>query len=529
MRVRAREARAPVLLFVYALVLTLISGGLIAVAFGGPFGLPGPSYASLAGLGARLFRVVLYGQAVVVLLTVPVLGGTAIVSEREGKTYDLLVCAPLSGWQLVLGRAVGALLFVALFVFASMPFAGLAFFFGGVTLSRVLLSLLLLLILAFCLACLSVAVSVVAPSTSAAVILSLLLSVLFLVANPGLAAGFWAEGVKWAARAKVLPLLVPLVPGWAGAEFNALAASSVVGAVEWPLRGAKLFGASLPSWLPSLPALLLVAALLFLLAVHALREAFGSALLPLRALFLVALFLLLVLLFGAVDGATRQGVSSALRGRLVACGGYVLVGLILLFIGPLAAVGKAEATGGGTILGRGARRLLLSAWGFLGLIPLAALLAVLFSAPFGQWRGPASALVLPAVGLWAYAFMLFGLGRLLQAALRSVKWARQLAYSVALLHFAGALSTVLLLGQGPASPSRPNFWEALLVGTQPVFSTSIFMLPAHSLELQFVPLSRAGPKFLFQGAGALAACGLLLYGLSLAVTALREGGEGEGR
>lgn len=97
-----------------------------------------------------------YGANLLMLFIVSLVGPSftagAIVSEKDRQSYDLLTITALSPRAIVMGKLNAILVFMGLLIFATLPFQGMAFFFGGVAFKDILLAVLLLMLttLLFC-------------------------------------------------------------------------------------------------------------------------------------------------------------------------------------------------------------------------------------------------------------------------------------------------------------------------------------------------------------------------------------------
>jgi ABC-type transport system involved in multi-copper enzyme maturation permease subunit len=86
----------------------------------------------LAGIGRGVFGAVLLVETLVVVALAPAYTAGSITSEHEKQTYDLLAVTPISSLAIVLGKLLSGLSYLALIVLAALPFACLAFIFGGI-------------------------------------------------------------------------------------------------------------------------------------------------------------------------------------------------------------------------------------------------------------------------------------------------------------------------------------------------------------------------------------------------------------
>jgi len=91
----------------------------------------------LAKAGSQVFRVIAYGQVILVCLIAPLFMAGAIASEQSGKTYNILLTTPLSNLQIVLGSLIGRLFFILALLFSGLPLFAVMLVFGGVPASSI--------------------------------------------------------------------------------------------------------------------------------------------------------------------------------------------------------------------------------------------------------------------------------------------------------------------------------------------------------------------------------------------------------
>lgn len=144
LRSRMRGSRAFVLLTIYLLILAGVTLLLYAAISSNT------SNDLNAGqqIGKALFLVIGAVALIEVCLITPSLTSGAIAGERERQTYDLLIASLLTPWQIVWGKLASALAFALLLIVAVVPVMSLAFLFGGVSLTEVLIVLVCLVVTA---------------------------------------------------------------------------------------------------------------------------------------------------------------------------------------------------------------------------------------------------------------------------------------------------------------------------------------------------------------------------------------------
>ncbi len=83
-------------------------------------------------IGKGLFITMAIVLVIVVMLVFPAFSSTAIASEHERKSFDLLLLTPLSPWEIALGKFFAAGIQASIFLVATVPFFAMANLFGGI-------------------------------------------------------------------------------------------------------------------------------------------------------------------------------------------------------------------------------------------------------------------------------------------------------------------------------------------------------------------------------------------------------------
>lgn len=86
------------------------------------------------------------GQYMLASLMAPTFAAGAITSEKEKKTYEMLLASPLRPWAIVIGKMIASLTHLAVLIIASLPIIMLALPLGGVSIWEVLAAYLWLLV-----------------------------------------------------------------------------------------------------------------------------------------------------------------------------------------------------------------------------------------------------------------------------------------------------------------------------------------------------------------------------------------------
>jgi ABC-type transport system involved in multi-copper enzyme maturation permease subunit len=150
LRGRMRGARAFVVMTIYLLLLGAFTA-LVYVAVAESTLTVG-AQVNVGEIGRTLFTGVVGIEMMLVAFIAPAFTAGAISGEREHQTYDLLRTTLLAPSRLVLGKLLSALLYVLLLLLAAIPLQSIAFFFGGVAETEVILAFLILFMTAllFC-------------------------------------------------------------------------------------------------------------------------------------------------------------------------------------------------------------------------------------------------------------------------------------------------------------------------------------------------------------------------------------------
>jgi len=140
MRTRMRGTRAFFVLTGYVMTLSLIIG-LIYLVFSN--NVP-PSMLNNAGI--VLTPVLVHVQMGLICLMAPTFSASAISSEREQQTFDLLVASLARPSTILLGKVGASLSYLLLTLFGSLPLIALTYSLGGVALVDIAIAYLVMLV-----------------------------------------------------------------------------------------------------------------------------------------------------------------------------------------------------------------------------------------------------------------------------------------------------------------------------------------------------------------------------------------------
>ena len=118
--------------------LMLVTGGaaLLITAIGGTVGV----FRSPASTGAVIYQTFFSIAFFIVLLLGPALAANAIVSEREGRTWEAVLLTGMSPTEIARGKFLSSLTAIGLYIVALAPVGAVCFLFGGVTALDVVLA-----------------------------------------------------------------------------------------------------------------------------------------------------------------------------------------------------------------------------------------------------------------------------------------------------------------------------------------------------------------------------------------------------
>jgi ABC-2 type transport system permease protein len=142
LRGRMRGARAFIVVSVYLLLLSAFSSLIHVVMQERSVSAGGQ--VTVGEIGRTLFAGVVAVEMLLVAFIAPAFTSGAISGEREHQTYELLRTTLLSPVSFVFGKLLAAMAFVFLLLLAAIPLQSIAFFFGGVAETEVILAFVIL-------------------------------------------------------------------------------------------------------------------------------------------------------------------------------------------------------------------------------------------------------------------------------------------------------------------------------------------------------------------------------------------------
>src|SRR5262249_55830235 len=86
-----------------------------------------------ARFGLLLFQILTYVQLTLLLFFAALSGASTVTQEKDRRTFVLLLLTDLRNHEIVLGKLVGSLLQIGLFLAGAVPILALNLLLGGVT------------------------------------------------------------------------------------------------------------------------------------------------------------------------------------------------------------------------------------------------------------------------------------------------------------------------------------------------------------------------------------------------------------
>lgn len=232
-RQSSRLQRTPWVLFALTLVVTLGLSAFGAVAVG--------DHVSPSTIGAMVFQAFFSIAYIVVVLAGSAIAANAIAVEREGRTFEALQLTGLTPARIARQKFASSYTQLVQYILALAPVGAMAFVFGGVTTTEVVLAYGLLFVIGALSVGFGLALSSLMPNMRAALLSTIALSV---IAGPALWSFFGFAGSSaahhlWRDVPEAHPIWMPLA--YSRAPFGA---RYVVLLLAAP---AVLFG--VPGWL----------------------------------------------------------------------------------------------------------------------------------------------------------------------------------------------------------------------------------------------------------------------------------------
>ncbi|XXY53925.1 ABC transporter permease subunit [Sorangium sp. So ce269] len=199
----ARLSRTPVILLVFAVLMTLLIASLGGIV---------SRDVAPAKAGVILFQVFFSLAYFVVALVGPAVAANSIASEREGRTWEAVLLTGIPPGEIARGKFLAAYTAISMYVVMLAPVGALPFLFGGITAMEVVIAFLFLFLIALLGVAFGLAISSKMASLRAAILVTLLLAFplsicLFTAAGAGLS---YAAHMAWPEVPEGPPIWLPV-------------------------------------------------------------------------------------------------------------------------------------------------------------------------------------------------------------------------------------------------------------------------------------------------------------------------------
>ena len=164
-----------------------------------------PTLGDTSRFGPFLFRLYCYVELTLLLFFAALTSASAIAQEKDRRTFVLLLLTDLRNHEIVLGKLFGATLQVGLFLSLSIPLMALLILLGGISVGAVLQAVLIMAAAGLAAGSLGGLMALWRERTFQSLALTVILTVMYLVAARGLALLPWTVrsqgqlGLAWAA------------------------------------------------------------------------------------------------------------------------------------------------------------------------------------------------------------------------------------------------------------------------------------------------------------------------------------------
>ena len=105
---------------------------------------------SSINVNQMMIRPVILNTSIVVLFTVPLLTMRTFAEEKRSGTIELLLTSPITDWELVLGKFLGAVSLFGITLLVTLVDVAVLFYFGNPEWKQIATSYLGLLLMASC-------------------------------------------------------------------------------------------------------------------------------------------------------------------------------------------------------------------------------------------------------------------------------------------------------------------------------------------------------------------------------------------
>ncbi len=171
LQVRARRDKFPVLIFIVNIILSIVVTVILLSINSSIFGYGSVPNSLMTGF---FIGCIIYSSALICLVVPPVSANT-ISGEREHQTLDVLLTTSMSPFEIVFGKYMTSIIYMALFLLSTLPALCIACIYGGINLLQIVAVLISVIIMAMYFAAFGVYFSAAVKKSSSATVLTFLI------------------------------------------------------------------------------------------------------------------------------------------------------------------------------------------------------------------------------------------------------------------------------------------------------------------------------------------------------------------
>jgi ABC-type transport system involved in multi-copper enzyme maturation permease subunit len=190
MRTRMRGCRAYVILTVYLIVISCTTGSMYTSMYedsnsqNSLYNVTTPDIQSAPSVGKAIFTGTTFLLLILISHIAPAFTAAAISGERERQTYEILSVTPLAARQIVWGKLGAVFWFLLLLILTSLPVQSLAFLFGGVALTELIIASIVLMVTALAFGAFGLYISSLNRTTMVSIIFTYSITLPFIYGLP---------------------------------------------------------------------------------------------------------------------------------------------------------------------------------------------------------------------------------------------------------------------------------------------------------------------------------------------------------
>ncbi len=172
MQVRAKRSNLPALLFIVNMVLSLVAT-IIMIVINARL----VTYSNNSNDHLPWFFIgCIIAESALICLVIPIISSTTIASEREHQTLDVLLTTSMSPFDIVLGKYLSCIAYVAIMLLSTVPALSIASIYGSINFFQMFSILLVMMVMAMFLAAFGVHYSVSLKKSNHAVVMSFVMT-----------------------------------------------------------------------------------------------------------------------------------------------------------------------------------------------------------------------------------------------------------------------------------------------------------------------------------------------------------------